>query len=70
MRGAVLPPDFDPSRQPSFCWINMDGLPFTAISGGSSSPGGPWPSESPIAAHLTVGVVCELPWSPHQAADS
>ncbi len=29
VRGAVLPPSFDPRRQPQFCWINKDGLPFT-----------------------------------------
>ena len=77
VRGAVLPPDFDPSRQPSFCWINMDGLPFTRnqwweqFSRGTLAAFGV--AMSPIAArHLTVGVVCDgYPGAPtrQQAAD-
>lgn len=77
VRGAVLPPSFDPRRQPQFCWINKDGLPFTMPQ---------WQAEfsrscvaaynvhmSPMAArHLTVGVVCDgYPGAPtrQQAAD-
>lgn len=77
VRGAVLPPSFDPRRQPHFCWVNRDGLPFTIRQ---------WQGEfsrrtfaafgvlmSPMAArHLTVGVVCDgYPGAPtrQQAAD-
>ena len=77
VKGAVLPPSFDPRRQPHFCWINRDGLPFTLPQ---------WKAEfsrrtlaafgvlmSPMAArHLTVGVVCDgYPGAPtrQQAAD-
>ena len=77
VRGAVLPPSFDHRRQPHFCWVNKDGLPFTIRQ---------WQGEfsrrtlaafgvlmSPMAAgHLTVGVVCDgYPGAPtrQQAAD-